>query len=115
VLDVDQIAAMIRPAGYPSVATRAIAVEQTHNLGGGTVVGLDTLRGLRSAADAAGVGLHCDGARIWHAHVADGVPLIAYGQLFDTLSVCLSKGTGRAGRFARHRQRRSHRAGAPAA
>jgi threonine aldolase len=94
VLDVDQIAAMIRPAGYPSVATRAIAVEQTHNLGGGTVVGLDTLRGLRSAADAAGVGLHCDGARIWHAHVADGVPLIAYGQLFDTLSVCLSKGLG---------------------
>jgi threonine aldolase len=93
-LDVDQIAAMIRPAGYPSVATRAVAVEQTHNLGGGTVVGLDTLRRLRTAADAAGVGLHCDGARIWHAHVADGVPLAAYGQLFDTLSVCLSKGLG---------------------
>jgi threonine aldolase len=93
-LDVEQIAAMIRPAGYPSVATRAIAVEQTHNLGGGSVVGLDTLRGLRAAADAAGIGLHCDGARIWHAHVADGVPLPAYGQLFDTLSVCLSKGLG---------------------
>jgi threonine aldolase len=93
-LDVDQITAMIRPAGYPSVATRAIAVEQTHNLGGGMVVGLDTLRGLRAAADAAGVGLHCDGARIWHAHVADGVPLAAYGRLFDTLSVCLSKGLG---------------------
>jgi threonine aldolase len=93
-LDVDQVAAMIRPAGYPSVATRAIAVEQTHNLGGGSVVGLDTLRGLREAADAAGVGLHCDGARIWHAHVADGVPLWAYGRLFDTLSVCLSKGLG---------------------
>ena len=93
-LDVDQITAMIRPAGYPSVATRAIAVEQTHNLGGGTVIGLDTLRGLRAAADAAGIGLHCDGARIWHAHVADGVPLASYGQLFDTLSVCLSKGLG---------------------
>jgi threonine aldolase len=93
-LDVDQVAAMIRPAGYPSVATRAIAVEQTHNLGGGTVVALDTLRGLRAVADSAGVGLHCDGARIWHAHVADGVPLAAYGQLFDTLSVCLSKGLG---------------------
>jgi threonine aldolase len=45
-------------------------------------------------ADAAGVGLHCDGARIWHAHVADGVPLATYGALFDTLSVCLSKGLG---------------------
>jgi threonine aldolase len=93
-LAVQQIAAMIRPAGYPSVPTRAIAVEQTHNLGGGTVTDLQTLRALRSAADEAGVLLHCDGARIWHAHVADGVPLAAYGRLFDTLSVCLSKGLG---------------------
>ena len=85
---------MIRPAGYPSVPTRAIAVEQTHNLGGGGVVPLATLRELRAAADEAGVLLHCDGARIWHAHVADGVPLAAYGELFDTLSVCLSKGLG---------------------
>jgi threonine aldolase len=93
-LDVDQIAGMIRPAGFPSLPTAAIAVEQTHNLGGGTVIGLDTLRDLRAAATTAGVALHCDGARIWHAHVADGVPLIEYGRLFDTLSVCLSKGLG---------------------
>ncbi len=93
-LDVEQIAAMIRPAGYPSVATRAIAVEQTHNLGGGTVVPLPVLRALREASEEAGVGLHCDGARIWHAAVADGVPLSSYGALFDTLSVCLSKGLG---------------------
>ena len=93
-LDVDEIVAMVRPAGYPSVPTRAIAVEQTHNLGGGSVVPLDTLRRLREATLTAGVALHCDGARIWHAHVADEVPLSAYGQLFDTLSVCLSKGLG---------------------
>jgi threonine aldolase len=93
-LDVDRIAAMIRPPGYPSLPTRAVAVEQTHNLGGGGVVPLATLRELRTAADAAGVLLHCDGARIWHAHVADGVPLATYGGLFDTLSVCLSKGLG---------------------
>jgi threonine aldolase len=93
-LDVDQIAAMIRPAGFPSVPTRAIAVEQTHNLGGGGVVPVSALTALRAAADEAGVLLHCDGARIWHAHVADGVPLATYGALFDTLSVCLSKGLG---------------------
>ncbi|MEV4637302.1 GntG family PLP-dependent aldolase [Actinoplanes sp. NPDC049548] len=91
-LDPEAIAAMIRPAGYPSLPTRAIAVEQTHNLGGGGIVPLATLRRLREAT--AGVALHCDGARIWHAHVADGVPLLTYGQLFDTLSVCLSKGLG---------------------
>jgi threonine aldolase len=93
-IDVDQVAAMIRPAGYHAVATRAIAVEQTHNRGGGGVIAHDTLRRLRAVADDAGIGLHCDGARIWHAHVADAVPLADYGRLFDTLSVCLSKGLG---------------------
>jgi threonine aldolase len=49
---------------------------------------------VRAVASTAGLSVHCDGARIWHAHVADGVPLITYGQLFDTLSICLSKGLG---------------------
>jgi threonine aldolase len=93
-LDVEQIAGMVRPAGYPSVPTGAIAVEQTHNLGGGAVVPLATLQALRAVSDKSELALHCDGARIWHAHVADGVPLASYGALFDTLSVCLSKGLG---------------------
>ncbi|NJC69740.1 aminotransferase class I/II-fold pyridoxal phosphate-dependent enzyme [Planosporangium thailandense] len=93
-LDPDEIAAMIRPDGYHAVTTRAIAVEQTHNRAGGAVLPLATLERLRSVADDAGLALHCDGARIWHAHVADGVPLATYGRLFDTLSVCLSKGLG---------------------
>ena len=93
-LDPDLVASMIRPDGYFAVPTRAIAVEQTHNRAGGSVIPLSTLRALRRVADEAGVALHCDGARIWHAHVADGVPLATYGRLFDTLSVCLSKGLG---------------------
>lgn len=93
-IDPDVVAAMVRPEGYHAVPTRAIAVEQTHNRGGGGVIPLATLRELRRIADDAGVALHCDGARIWHAHVADGVPLAGYGALFDTLSVCLSKGLG---------------------
>lgn len=93
-IDVEQVASMIRPDGYHAVPTRAIAVEQTHNMAGGVVIGLETLRALRGAADAAGIAMHCDGARIWHAHIADGVPLAEYGALFDTLSVCLSKGLG---------------------
>nr|MDT0662127.1 GntG family PLP-dependent aldolase [Micromonospora sp. DSM 115978] len=92
--DADLIAGLVRPAGFHAVATRAIAVEQTHNRGGGGVIPLATLRELRRVADDAGIGLHCDGARIWHAHIADGVPLATYGGLFDTLSVCLSKGLG---------------------
>ena len=93
-LDVDTVEAMVRPAGYHAVPTRAVAVEQTHNRGGGAVLPLSTLDGLRRLADAHGLALHCDGARIWHAHIADGVPLATYGALFETLSVCLSKGLG---------------------
>ncbi|WP_407663095.1 threonine aldolase family protein [Micromonospora radicis] len=93
-VDPDVVAGMIRPDGYWAVTTRAIAVEQTHNRGGGGVIPLGTLRRLRQIADAAQLALHCDGARIWHAHVADGVSLVEYGSLFDTLSVCLSKGLG---------------------
>ncbi|WP_018800348.1 threonine aldolase family protein [Salinispora arenicola] len=94
--DVDPgvVAGMIRPDGYWAVPTRAIAVEQTHNRGGGGVIPLDTLCEVRRVADDAQVAMHCDGARIWHAHVADGVALATYGELFDTLSVCLSKGLG---------------------
>jgi threonine aldolase len=90
----DEVAGMIRPGGYHAVETHAIAVEQTHNRGGGGVIPLATLQQLRAVADGAGLALHCDGARIWHAHIADGVPLATYGGLFDTLSVCLSKGLG---------------------
>ncbi|MEU7869740.1 GntG family PLP-dependent aldolase [Dactylosporangium sp. NPDC049140] len=93
-LDPATVADMIRPDGFVAVPTRAIAVEQTHNRLGGAVIPLATLRSLRTIADEAGVHLHCDGARIWHAHVADGVALSDYGRLFDSLSVCLSKGLG---------------------
>jgi threonine aldolase len=93
-IDPELVASMVRPAGYHAVPTRAIAVEQTHNRAGGDVIPLDTLRALRGVADRAGISMHCDGARIWNAHVADGVPLAEYGALFDTMSVCLSKGLG---------------------
>ena len=92
-IDVELVASLVRRDGY-GVPTRAIAVEQTHNQGGGGVIPFETLRGLRRLADDEGLVLHCDGARIWHAHVADGVPLAEYGALFDTMSVCLSKGLG---------------------
>jgi threonine aldolase len=85
---------MVRARGPYTVGTAAIAVEQTHNLGGGTVIPLSTLEDLHALGTARGVSLHCDGARIWHAHVATGVPLSRYGPFFDTLSVCLSKGLG---------------------
>ncbi len=84
----------LRPAGWGTVATSAVSVEQTHNRGGGTVVPLPVLREVRALVTGHGVALHCDGARIWNAAVASGTVLSNYGALFDTLSVCLSKGLG---------------------
>jgi threonine aldolase len=85
--------ARVRDARY-GVPTSAMAVEQTHNRAGGAVQPLEVLEGLRALADEAGLHLHCDGARIWNASVATGVPLDRYGALFDSLSVCFSKGLG---------------------
>jgi threonine aldolase len=93
VLEVAAARARVRTARY-GVPTSAIAVEQTHNRAGGTVQPLEVLEGLRELADEAGLHLHCDGARIWNASVASGVPLERYGALFDSLSVCFSKGLG---------------------
>ncbi len=94
VLDVEAYRRALRPAGWGTVATSAVAVEQTHNRGGGAVHPLSDLVALRDAVVAEGMAFHCDGARIWNASVASGVPLAQYGALFDTLSVCLSKGLG---------------------
>jgi threonine aldolase len=91
----DQLIAQVRPRGdWHLTATAAIAVENTHNRGGGLVQPLDELRKLFDWSRGAGVAVHLDGARIWNAHVASGVPLSTYGSLADTASVCFSKGLG---------------------
>lgn len=95
VTEVAEIAALIAPdAGPYLVSTAALALENTHNFGGGTVQPLEHLRAVHTLARTHGLALHLDGARIWNAHVATGVPLTDYGSLFDTVSVCYSKGMG---------------------
>jgi threonine aldolase len=76
------------------VRTAAVSVENTHNFAGGAVLPLESLSSLREWATSVGIGVHLDGARIWNAHVATGVPLTSYGACADVISVCLSKGLG---------------------
>jgi threonine aldolase len=90
----DALAIAHENAGPYLVSTKAIAVENTHNFGGGTVQPIDEIAKLSSAAHARGIAMHLDGARIWNAHVASGVSFSGYGKHFDTISVCLSKGLG---------------------
>ncbi|WP_035950031.1 threonine aldolase family protein, partial [Knoellia flava] len=88
------LALMSTGAGPYQVGTALIVVENTHNFGGGTVQPLEAIREVRAASREVGVAMHLDGARLWNAHVATGIPLADYGREFDTVSVCLSKGLG---------------------
>ncbi|WP_083392837.1 low specificity L-threonine aldolase [Curtobacterium sp. MMLR14_010] len=81
-------------AGAYSVSTTAIALENTHNFGGGTVQPQDEVLAVQAFAQEHGIALHLDGARLWNAHVASGRPLHELAAGFDTVSVCLSKGLG---------------------
>jgi threonine aldolase len=94
-VDQSAIEAMFAPDMGPFfVRTAAVSVENTHNFAGGAVLPLGDLESLRSWATSVGVGVHLDGARIWNAHVATGVPVASYGACADVVSVCLSKGLG---------------------
>jgi threonine aldolase len=89
-VDLPAIQRMYAPdMGSFFVRTAAVSIENTHNFAGGAVLGIDDLRALRAWADGVGVRVHLDGARIWNAHVATGVPLEEYGAVADVMSVCL--------------------------
>jgi threonine aldolase len=81
-------------AGPYLVSTAAIAVENTHNFGGGTVQPISEIEKLRRESSPLGITMHLDGARIWNAHITSGVSFKEYGSHFDTVSVCFSKGLG---------------------
>ncbi len=81
-------------AGPYLVSTAAIAVEDTHNFNGGAVLPADDRTAVIAAARQLGIAIHCDGARLWNAHVATGRPLPELAAGYDTVSVCLSKGLG---------------------
>src|ERR1700686_2708239 len=73
---------------------RVLAVENTHNRGGGSIWPLDQLREVCALARTHGLAVHLAGPRLWNAHVATGIPLRDYAACADTVSVCLSKGLG---------------------
>jgi threonine aldolase len=89
------VAELVSPdAGPYLVSTAAIAIENTHNFGGGTVQPLAAVRNVQALAKRHELAVHLDGARLWNAHVASGVALDELAAGFDTVSVCLSKGLG---------------------
>ena len=91
----DQVASKINPPDfYHSPLSTLVCLENTTNKGGGAFYDLKAIEAIRSVCDEHQLGLHLDGARIWNALVASGQDAKSYGALFDTISVCFSKGLG---------------------
>lgn len=90
-LPLDKLAAAIKPVDPHFARTRVLALENTWH---GRVMSLDYIRAARDFTRDRGLGFHLDGARLFNAAVAGGVPAREIAQHFDSVSVCLSKGLG---------------------
>ncbi len=90
----EQVGEHINPDNHHFAPTTLVAVENTHNRGGGSVFPQREILRIAEVVRKNGLAFHLDGARIWNAHVATGTSLKELAAPFDTVSVCLSKGLG---------------------
>jgi len=84
----------INPEAYYYSKTSLVEIENTANRRGGSCWDFNDIEKIRTVCDANNLGFHLDGARLWHALVAKQESTQQYGKVFDTISVCLSKGLG---------------------
>lgn len=94
VLHLDQVRSAIRPENDHLARTRLLCLEQTHNRASGRVLPYDIIKEICAWASSEGLALHLDGARLFNAVVATGIPAKDWAQHFNTVSVCFSKGLG---------------------
>lgn len=94
VLNVDQLKGTVRPWNDHLVRTRMICLENTHNRGAGRIQPLDTVSEISHWARGEGLRVHLDGARLMNAVAATGIAADRWCAMFDTVSICFSKGLG---------------------
>lgn len=95
ILDLSQLEDKIRNPDDPHlVRTRMVALENTHNRGGGRIYPIEKIEAISQWAWKNGLIMHLDGARLWNAIVATGIAAKEWSKHFDTVSVCFSKGLG---------------------
>lgn len=94
-ISLQQVAASINdPEAVYLPLTSMVSVEDTTNRGGGAVYSVQVLKELSDFCRGRGLAFHNDGARVFNALAENNIPAIEYGKLFDSISVCLSKGLG---------------------
>ncbi len=94
VLDLDDFANVLKPENIHQPRTRLVALENTHNRGGGTIFPLANIERITNWARQHQLANHLDGARLFNASVATGISMAEWAKHFDTVSVCFSKGLG---------------------
>jgi len=90
----DKVRSLIRPKNIHCPETKIVALENTHNHRGGTILPQDEIVRVREVCDENNMFFHLDGARIWNVHAATGISLSELARPFHTVSCCLSKGLG---------------------
>lgn len=93
-LEAAQVEAAVRAGHYWEPRSRLVCLENTVNKTGGVVYPLANSEGIGAVVRAHGLGYHLDGARLWNACAATGIPEKTYAAPFDTVNVCFSKGLG---------------------
>ncbi|MBX3361235.1 MAG: DegT/DnrJ/EryC1/StrS family aminotransferase [Phycisphaeraceae bacterium] len=88
------VEAAFRPRSHHFSWSKLVIVENTNNRGGGTIWPLAQAEAVANKAHELGLRAHLDGARIWNASVATGIPVGTWARSFDTISCCFSKGLG---------------------
>jgi threonine aldolase len=94
ILRLEQLVGLIRPSGIHYPRTRLLTLENTHNSGGGSIQPYEELVRICQWAREQGLVTHLDGARLWNAVVATGIPASSWAKHFDSVNVCFSKGLG---------------------
>jgi threonine aldolase len=94
VCSADDLARTLRPASIHAPVATLVCVENTHNGAGGKVSTLAELEAIRGVADANGLPVHMDGARLWNASAASGTSLADFARCAHTVMVSFSKGLG---------------------
>ena len=94
VIEAQTVERTIRAGAEHFPRTGAVEMENTHNNAGGTIWPLPAMQEVAAVARRHGLGVHLDGARLWNAHKATGVPLPDYAATADSVMVCFSKGLG---------------------
>jgi threonine aldolase len=90
----DQVESAIQPDDPHRPNTSLVCLENTSNRGGGSCYDFEEIKKIKSTCQRHKLALHLDGARLWNALLAKGEQAKQYGETFDSISVCLSKGLG---------------------